>query len=118
MSFELDWSAIVAGALGLMASAVGYGAQRQKLVNLQEAQKAMEARLDKVEQLVQAVTSLGPQLSQSIKHLGETFASEMKHMSELQANHNSAVTQQLNEIKEEQRSFRTTPRQTTRRQTT
>lgn len=105
MSWELDWSAIIAGAVALGAVATTWGAQRRDLAALRDDHKALEARVEKVEQLAQAVNALGQQLSQSINHLGEKFASEMRHMAELQDAHNRTVSEQLSSIRDEQRSF-------------
>lgn len=111
-TLDLDWSAIVAGGVALTATATAFGVLRQKVADVVDDHKALEARVEKVEQLAQAVNALGQRLSQSIEHLGEKFAGELRHMAEMQDGHNKAVSQQLSEIRDEQRSFRPT---TTRR---
>lgn len=109
--------ALIAGVLGVASGAGSFAVVRTQLTDLKKKQAddhtALEARVEKVEQLAQAVNALGQKLSQSIEHLGERFATEMKHMAERQADHNTTISQQLTEIREEQRSFarpRTPPR--------
>lgn len=106
VSWEFDGGALIAGAIGVVSAVGAFFTLRTRVTELAEDHKALEARVEKVEQLAQAVNALGQRLSQSIEHLGEKFAGELRHMAELQGEHNKSVSQQLTEIRDEQRSFK------------